>query len=552
MKAIDQMVTNLGQLLMRPGGWMIGKAVGFWQNAADLVTEYLKINPMTMSIDGGKTAFFDSALGGIYGIMMAVGASLAVLYCMVSFVNDSTDPKMSLTPKVALKYFARLAIVLGILNLSTSIATDICAGIVQIVTDIAVDANTIITENQLALDTNQYIQDSCTFSTKKRACIAFLKGLNNEIVQAGAMGSTQGSIEDQDELQVTVGDYGQTKQYLIDKFYSEDISDILNAVEDDSSNENEEESEDTVDENTGYDLSKLKKWYSDHKEDVDLTWNASDSGLDRYGHEFDIDDTDCQEYLAQLLTDVAGYKQAKDNGEYYVAPSLSAESYYVDNTSIQDVYESVKKNFPGSANPSRKKLIAWYKSNRKTLKKYYNDYMYVRARLNAAKYGYFVSVFNELDIKGSNVGETEDDATTPAEWLYAGLLCFFFGVIGGLAIIFASIQIIFAAANRIFHVLMCIPFAPISLSALAEGSAGYHRGSAWIKTFASQCIEAVVFALALKISFSMFAQFEINTEDLSVTMSVLCKVVNLLVPMLSCAAAVKNLEGLTRKLLGFT
>ena len=148
MKAIDQMVTNLGQLLMRPGGWILGKAVGFWQNAADLVTGYLKINPMSMSIDGGKTAFFKSAMGGIFNVMMAVGASLAVLYCMISFVNDSTDPKMGLTPQAALKYFARLSIVLGLLSLSTSAATDICTGVVSIVTGIAVDAAFVFARSQ--------------------------------------------------------------------------------------------------------------------------------------------------------------------------------------------------------------------------------------------------------------------------------------------------------------------------------------------------------------------------------------------------------------------
>lgn len=534
MKAIDQMVTGLGQLLMRPGGWILGKAVGFWQNAADLVTKYLKINPMTMSIDGGETSFFKSAMGGIFNVMMAAGAALAVLYCMISFINDSTDPKMSLTPQVALKYFARLSIVLGLLGMSTTIATDICAGVVQIVTDIAVDANEIITANQLAIDTDAYIQDACTFDVNKKACMAFLKGINNEIVQANVDGMNPGSIED--ELQETASEYNQTKQDLVDWFYSEDMSDALDSY------------------------ANLLVWYNRHKKKVGTVWSSS--GMQLAFGPFDISvgeeeaeeegGTDCQGWLEQLITDVAAYKQAQDNGETYVAPSFNEESLYVDNTSIQDVYNSVKNNFPGSANPSRKKLIKWYNSNKRVLNKYFHDYMYIRARLNAAKYGYFVGIFNELDMMGSNVGETEDDAATPAEWLLAGLLCFFFGVIGGIAIIIASFQIIFAAANRIFHVLMCIPFAPISLAALAEGSAGYHRGSAWIKTFASYCLEAVVFALALKITFSMFARFEIPTDNMDVTMSILCKVVNLLIPMLACSAVVKNLENLTRKLLGFS
>ena len=534
MKAIDQMVTNLGQLLMRPGGWILGKAVGFWQNAADLVTGYLKINPMSMSIDGGKTAFFKSAMGGIFNVMMAVGASLAVLYCMISFVNDSTDPKMGLTPQAALKYFARLSIVLGLLSLSTSAATDICTGVVSIVTGIAVDANTIITKNQLALDTDEYIKTTCTFDINKKACIAFLKGINNEIVQANADGMNPGSVED--ELQEMSSDYNQKKQDLIDWFYSEDMSEALDSY------------------------SNLNAWYKKHKKKVDTVWSSS--GMQLAFGPFDISvgvgeaeeegGSDCQGWLEQLITNVAGYKQAQDNGETYVAPSFTEESYYVDNTSIEDVYNAVKTNFPGSANPSRKKLVSWYNSNRKILDKYYKDFMYIRARLNAAKYGYFVSVFNELDMMGSNVGETEGDAATPGQWLLAGLLCFFFGVIGGLAIIAASFQILFAAANRIFHVLMCIPFAPISLAALAEGSAGFYRGTAWIKTFTSYCLEAVVFALALKISFAMFARFEIATDGMDVTMGVLCRVINLLVPMLACATVVKGLEGLTRKLLGFT
>lgn len=534
MKAFDQMVTGLGQLLMRPGGWILGKAVGFWQNAADLVSEYLKINPMTMSIDGGKTAFFSSAMGGIFNVMMAVGASLAVLYCMVSFVNDSTDPKMSLTPQVALKYFARLSIVLGLLGMSTSIATDICGAVVNIVSQIAVDANTIITENQLALDTDAYIQDACTFDINKKACLAFLKGINNEIVQANVDGMNPGSIED--ELQEMSADYNQTKQTLVDWFYSDDMSEAMDSY------------------------ANLLVWYNRHKNKVGTVWSSS--GMQLAFGPFDISvgeeeaaeegGTDCQAWLEQLIGDVQAFKQAQDNGETYVAPSFNEESFYVDNTSIQDVYNSVKTNFPGKANPSKKKLKAWYESNKKKLNKYFNDYMYIRARLNAAKYGYFVGIFNELDMMGSNVGETEDDAATPGEWLLAGLLCFFFGVIGGIAIIVASFQIIFAAANRIFHVLMCIPFAPISLAALAEGSAGRQRGSAWIKTFVSYCVEAVIFAFALKISFSMFAKFQIPTEGMTVATGILCKVVNLLVPMLSCATVVKNLEGLTRKLLGFT
>lgn len=145
-----------------------------------------------------------------------------------------------------------------------------------------------------------------------------------------------------------------------------------------------------------------------------------------------------------------------------------------------------------------------------------------------------------------------DEESSGADWLGNGFICLISGVIGGLVIIVCAVSIVLAVLSRLFKLLLCIPFAPVAFSGFAGGMGFSQTGIAWIKAFFGYALEAVVIALALKISFGLFADaalFVPEGESTSVT-AVILLVCNYCMPMITASACVKGADTIIRRCLG--
>ena len=176
----------------------------------------------------------------------------------------------------------------------------------------------------------------------------------------------------------------------------------------------------------------------------------------------------------------------------------------------------------------------------------------------AEEYGYFSGIYRFLEDRSAESLSPEDDdfvltmeeKTTAGEWILAGIVCLAGGLIGGVAIVSAACEILLISAGRIFRLALLIPFAPISLAPLAEGRGGIGRGTAWIRTFTSACAEAVVIALALRLTFLMFSSFQISTAGMGVIEGVLCGILNLVCPLLAAATVSREAAQIASSALG--
>lgn len=144
-----------------------------------------------------------------------------------------------------------------------------------------------------------------------------------------------------------------------------------------------------------------------------------------------------------------------------------------------------------------------------------------------------------------------DEECTGADWLGNGFICLIDGVIGGLVIIVCAVSIVLSVLSRLFKLLLCIPFAPVAFSGFAGGMGFSQTGISWIKTFLGYALEAVVIALALQISFGLFAdaalfQIESGTDAVSVIL-LIC---NYCMPMITASACVKGADTIVRRCLG--
>ena len=126
------------------------------------------------------------------------------------------------------------------------------------------------------------------------------------------------------------------------------------------------------------------------------------------------------------------------------------------------------------------------------------------------------------------------------------------GMIGGLTIIVCAVKLVISVLSRLFKVLLCIPFAPVAFSGFAGGYEFSQSGIAWIKTFIGYCLEAVVIALAILISFGMFqdaALFQASEES-AVVVNAIMQICEYCMPMITACACVAAAEVTTRKCLG--
>ena len=156
------------------------------------------------------------------------------------------------------------------------------------------------------------------------------------------------------------------------------------------------------------------------------------------------------------------------------------------------------------------------------------------------------NVFKDL------ITKMEDDEATGTEWLGTGIISMIAGLFGGIVILVCGIQLILAVLSRLFKMYLCIPFGPVALSSFAGGQTISQTGIAWIRTLLAYALEAVVIAIAIKISFGLFADGSImaNTGGEDGALGAILTIVEYCLPMITACACVKGAEATIRRCLG--
>ena len=167
---------------------------------------------------------------------------------------------------------------------------------------------------------------------------------------------------------------------------------------------------------------------------------------------------------------------------------------------------------------------------------------------------------NESTMKGEAVEEVfadltekmEEEEATGTQWLGTGIISMIAGLFGGIVILVCGIQLILAVLSRLFKLYLCIPFGPVALSSFAGGHTISQTGVAWIRTLLAYALEAVVIALAIRISFGLFADgsFMVSGEGISGALGAIMTIVEYCMPMITACACVKGAEATIRRCLG--
>ncbi len=156
------------------------------------------------------------------------------------------------------------------------------------------------------------------------------------------------------------------------------------------------------------------------------------------------------------------------------------------------------------------------------------------------------NVFNDLKTN------MEDDEASGTEWLGTGIISMIAGLFGGVVILVCGVQLILAVLSRLFKMYLCIPFGPVALSSFAGGHTISQTGISWIRTFLGYALEAVVMALAIRISFGLFADGSITVGEDGTTgaLGAILTIVEYCLPMITACACVKGAEATIRRCLG--
>ena len=207
-------------------------------------------------------------------------------------------------------------------------------------------------------------------------------------------------------------------------------------------------------------------------------------------------------------------------------------------------------------------------------KRRFARYVNSLAEKDAADYGYFVTVYNDMQQqtwreqamasppRAYGEGDTDTMSSTgedteklskeyyAEDWLLMGLLCLVTGAVGGIGILAASVSILKTVVTRMFKLLVSLPFAPLSFASLAKGPQEMDRAMGWARTFLAFCLEALVVTIALKISITMFGRYKLQESGASIMEKAVADIVNLCLPLLSGAACIKVADEIVAKCLG--
>jgi hypothetical protein len=152
------------------------------------------------------------------------------------------------------------------------------------------------------------------------------------------------------------------------------------------------------------------------------------------------------------------------------------------------------------------------------------------------------------------IEDDEDDGG--GTLVICGLVCLLAALVGMAVMIICGINIIITVLSRVFKLLLCVPFAPVAFAGFAGGQEFSQMGIAWLRAFTGYAFEAVVIAIALKLTTSMFGDMSImsglahdNTTAYYVGYALLM-VVNCCLQMVACSTCIKGAETIVRKCLG--
>ena len=164
------------------------------------------------------------------------------------------------------------------------------------------------------------------------------------------------------------------------------------------------------------------------------------------------------------------------------------------------------------------------------------------AKKASEEYGYFGSIYNALD---------SDKDTEIWDWFADGLICLFGGLIGAFTILVCGVQLVVAVMQRLFKMLLCIPFAPIALSTFAGGEKFSFSARSWIRTFIGYGLEAVTMVLAIAISFGLFKDANLFASvGGGTTSDVLLSICGMVLPMITACACIKGSDTIVRRCMG--
>ncbi len=156
------------------------------------------------------------------------------------------------------------------------------------------------------------------------------------------------------------------------------------------------------------------------------------------------------------------------------------------------------------------------------------------------------NVFDDL------IQKMEDDDANGTQWLGTGIISMIAGLFGGIVILVCGVQLILAVLSRLFKMYLCIPFGPVALSSFAGGHTISQTGISWIRTLLAYALEAVVIAIAIRISFGLFADggSMVSSEGASGALGAILTIVEYCLPMITACACVKGAEATVRRCLG--
>ena len=148
--------------------------------------------------------------------------------------------------------------------------------------------------------------------------------------------------------------------------------------------------------------------------------------------------------------------------------------------------------------------------------------------------------------------QMEEDDAGGTEWLGTGIISMIAGLFGGIVILVCGVQLILAVLSRLFKMYLCIPFGPVALSSFAGGHMISQTGISWIRTFLAYALEAVVIAIAIRISFGLFADGGVmaGSSETTGAIGAILTIVEYCLPMITACACVKGAEATIRRCLG--
>ncbi len=134
--AINSAFESIGGSLMSMGEWMLSGGFRVWKNSSEIAVSYAQKDPMST---GNSWAV---VTGGIFDTMLAVAASLSVLFFVLGWLNESVDIRTNFTVEAMFRFFVRYVITATLIVNSLTFAVGITKCATALVSTISVSVET--------------------------------------------------------------------------------------------------------------------------------------------------------------------------------------------------------------------------------------------------------------------------------------------------------------------------------------------------------------------------------------------------------------------------